>query len=66
VLIANRYHLIPFYVLTANYDPQFEDMGMISTRFLVSIRHSNFKQFLKQLGHAERAARPLVNFDSVM
>jgi len=66
VLMASRFHLIPFFVLTQNYNPQFEDEGLISTRFLVSLRPSNFKQYLNQLGHAAWAAKPLVNFDRVV
>lgn len=42
---------LPFYMVTAELNPQEEHMGMVSTRFLVSLPTQKFDAYMQQLGH---------------
>jgi len=51
VMIYQTTHLIPFYMVTEELKPQVEQMGLISTKYLVSLPTQKFDAYMEQLGH---------------
>jgi len=51
VMIYQTLHLIPFYIVIEELNPQDDQMGLISTKYLVSLPTYKFDAYMQQLDY---------------
>ena len=53
VMVFQQKRQAPFFLLTENLKPKEEDMGMISTRYMVSLKLDQFDAYMDRRGHPD-------------